>query len=92
MDDTKLSTDGVGGVEGGIGGSPTNSITIANITMSGNGCNKASMRSTLRCGSNAAGEPLTVHVMFSSDAQEENFVVDYRCIAAMPIIQGIFGH
>jgi hypothetical protein len=44
------------------------------------------------CGSNAAGEPLPVHVMFSSYAQEENFVVDYRWIAAMPRIQGIFGH
>jgi hypothetical protein len=50
------------------------------------------MSSTLMCGSNAAGEPLTVHVMFSSYAQEENFVVDYRWIAAMPRIQGIFGH
>jgi hypothetical protein len=67
MDETKFSIDGA---DGGIGGRPANSITIANITRSGTGCNKVSMSSTLICGYNAAGEPLPVRVMFSSDAQE----------------------
>jgi hypothetical protein len=89
MDETKFSMDGA---DGGIGGRPANSITIANITRSGTRCNKASMRSTLVCGYDAAVEPLPVHVMFSSNAQEDNFVIDYRWIAAMPKIQGIFGH
>jgi hypothetical protein len=88
MDETKFSMDGA---DGGIGGRPENSITIATITSSGTSCNKASMNITLMCGSNAAGEPLTVHVMLYSDAQEENFVADYRWIAAMPRIQGIVG-
>jgi hypothetical protein len=44
------------------------------------------------CGSNAAGEPLPVHVMFSSDAQEENYSIDYRWIADFPRVQGVFGH
>jgi hypothetical protein len=89
MDETKFSMDGA---DGGIGGRPANSSTITNITRSGTGCNKANMSITLMCGSNAAGEPLPVHVMLSSDAQEDNFVVYYRWIAAMPRIQGIFGH
>jgi hypothetical protein len=38
MDETKFSMDGT---DCGIGGRPTNSITIANITRSGTGCNKA---------------------------------------------------
>jgi hypothetical protein len=89
MNEMKFSMDGA---DGGIGGRPTNSIIIANITRHGTGCNKASISITLVCGSNASGEPLSVHVIFSSDAHEENFVIDYRWIAAMPIIQGIFGH
>jgi hypothetical protein len=44
------------------------------------------------CGSNAAGEPLPVHVMFSSDAQEENYSIDYSWIADFPRVQGVFGH
>jgi hypothetical protein len=30
------------------------------------------------CGSNAAGEPLTHHIMFSSEAKEE-FTKTYKC-------------
>jgi hypothetical protein len=92
MDETKFSMDRADGGIGGIGGRPTNSITIANITRSGTGYNKASMSSTLMCGTNAAGEPPPVHVMFSSNAQEENFVVDCHWVAVMPKIQGIFEH
>jgi hypothetical protein len=38
MDETKFSMDGT---DCGIGGRPANSITVANITRSGTGCNKA---------------------------------------------------
>jgi hypothetical protein len=73
MDQTKFSMDGL---DGEIGGHPANSITIAGTTRSGTATDKASLSSTLMCGSTAAGEPLPIHAMFSSDAQEENMVVD----------------
>jgi hypothetical protein len=44
------------------------------------------------CGSNAPGYPLSVYVMFFSDAQEENYSIDYRWIANFPRVQGIIGH
>jgi hypothetical protein len=72
IEETKFSMDGA---DGGIDRRPENSITIANMTRSGTSCNKASMSSTLMCGYNAAREPLPVHVMFYSNAQEENFFV-----------------
>jgi hypothetical protein len=89
MDETKFSTDGS---DGGIGGRPANSVTISDTTRAGTGTNKSSLISTLMCRSNAAGAPLPVHVMFSSDAQEENYSIDYRWIADVPRVQGIFGH
>jgi hypothetical protein len=54
----------------------------------------SSFSSTLMCGSNAVGDPLSlpVHVMFPSDAQEENYSIDYHRIADFPRIQGVFGH
>jgi hypothetical protein len=66
MDETKFSTDGS---DGGIGGRPANSVTISDTARSGTGTNKSSLSSTLMCGSNTAGKPLYVHVMFSFDAQ-----------------------
>jgi hypothetical protein len=89
MDETKFSMDGS---DGEIGGRPANSITIAGTTRSGTATNKASLSSTLMCGSTAAGEPLPIHAMFSSDAQEEKMVVDYRWIADFPRVQGRYGH
>jgi hypothetical protein len=89
MDETKFSIDGS---DGEIGGLPANSITIAGTTRSGTAKNKANLSSTLMCGSTAAGEPLPIHAMFSSDAQEENMVVDYRWIADFPRVQGRYGH
>jgi hypothetical protein len=44
------------------------------------------------CGSNAVGETLPVHVMFYSDAQEDNYSIDYRWMADFPRVQGVFGH
>jgi hypothetical protein len=70
MDETKFSMDG------GIGGRPENSITMLGVARVGTAMNKSSTASTLICGSNAAGELLPVHIMFSSDAQEENYQVD----------------
>jgi hypothetical protein len=92
MDETKFSMDGSDGEIGEIGGRPANSITIAGTTRSGTTTNKASLSSTLMCGSTAAGEPLPIHAMFSSDAQEENMVVDYQWIADFPRVQGRYGH
>jgi hypothetical protein len=66
MNETKFSMDGS---YGEIGGRPANYITIAGTTRSGTAINKASLSSTLMCGSTAAGEPLPIHAMFSSDAQ-----------------------
>jgi hypothetical protein len=89
IDGTKFSTDGS---DGGIGGCPANSVTISDTTRAGTGTNKSSLSINLMCGSNAAGEPLPVHVMFSSDAQEENYSINYRWIADLPCVQGVFGH
>jgi hypothetical protein len=89
MDDTKFSIDGS---DGGIGGHPANSVTISDTTRAGTGTNKSSLSSTLICGSNAMGEPLPVHVIFSSDAQEENGSIDYHWITDFPRVQGVFGH
>jgi hypothetical protein len=89
MDETKFSMDGS---DGAIGGHPAKSITIAGTTRSGTATNKASLSSTLMCGSTASGDPLPIHAMFSSDAQEENMVVDYRWIADFPQVQGRYGH
>jgi hypothetical protein len=67
MDETKFSMDGS---DVDIGGRPTNSITIAGTTRYGTATNKASLSSTIVCGSTVTGEPLPIHTMFSSDAQE----------------------
>jgi hypothetical protein len=44
------------------------------------------------CGSNVAGETIPVHIMFYSDAQEENYLIDYRWITDLPCVQCVFGH
>jgi hypothetical protein len=62
------------------------------IARAGTAVNKASMSSTLMCGSNAAGKALPIHVMFSSDAQEENYQVDARWLADFPRVRARFGH
>jgi hypothetical protein len=89
MDETKFSTDGS---VGGIGGRPANSVTTSETTRAGIVTNKSSLSITLICGSNTAGEPLPVNVMFSSDAHEETYSIDYRWIVDFPRVQGIFGH
>jgi hypothetical protein len=50
------------------------------------------MSSTLMCGSNAAGEALPIHMMFSYDAQEENYQVDARWLADFPRVRARFVH
>jgi hypothetical protein len=54
--------------------------------------NKSLMSSTLLCGSNAAGKALPVHVMFSSDAQEENYQADARRLSDFPHVVARFGN
>jgi hypothetical protein len=49
MDEMKFS---MGGSDGGIGGLPANSITLLGVARAGTVMNKASMSSTLMCGSN----------------------------------------
>jgi hypothetical protein len=85
MDETKFSMDGS---DGEMGGRPANYITIAGTTRSDAATNKANLSSIIMCGLNAKGEPLPIHAMFSSDAQEENMVGDYIWIADFPRVQG----
>jgi hypothetical protein len=92
MDETKLSTGGSDGSYGGIGGHPVNSVMIADTTRAGTSTNKSNLSSTLMCGSNATDDPLPVHVMFSYDAQEGNYSIDYMWITNFPHVQGVFGH
>jgi hypothetical protein len=72
MDETKFSMDGS---DGEIGGCPANLITISRTTRYDTSTNKASLSSTLMCGSTAAGEPLPIHVMFYSEAQEKKWLL-----------------
>jgi hypothetical protein len=89
MDETKFSTDGS---DGGIGGRPVNSITMMGVARARTAVSKASMSRTLMCGSNSAGEALPIHVIFSSDAQEESYQVDARWLADFPYVRARFGH
>jgi hypothetical protein len=45
------------------------------------------------CGSNAAGEAMPIHIMFSSDAKEEsNYAVNAAWILVLPCVTAQFGH
>ncbi len=45
------------------------------------------------CGSNATGEAMPLHVMFSSEAkQESNYAVNAAWILDLPHVVGWFGH
>jgi hypothetical protein len=89
MDEMKFSMEGS---DGGIGRHPANSMTLLGVSRAGTAMNKLSMSSTMMCGSNAAGEALPVHVMFSSDAQEENYQVDARWLTNFPRVVARFGN
>jgi hypothetical protein len=89
MDEMKFSMDGSDRL---TGGRPENLITLLGVARSGTTMNNSSMSSTLMFGSNAAGEALPVHVMFSSDAQEENYQVDARFLANFPRVVARFGN
>jgi hypothetical protein len=55
--------------------------------------NKTNLSSSLMCGSNAAGEEMPLHIMFSSDAEEaQNYAVNAAWIVALPRVTGKFGH
>ena len=71
MDETKLSLDGF---NGGIGGHPACTITVKCFSCPGTACNKPSSSSTFMCGSKAAGEPIPMHIMFLSDAQDDESI------------------
>jgi hypothetical protein len=52
-----------------------------------------SISSTLVCGSNAAGEPLPLHIMFSSSAQsEDNYSVSAEWMFDLSRVFIQFGH
>ena len=68
MDETKLSLDGS---DGTFGGRPSLTVSVRGINRPGTAQNKSSFSSTLMCGSNAAGEPLPLHRMFSSKAENQ---------------------
>lgn len=55
--------------------------------------NKTNISSSLMCGSNAAGEAMPLHIMFSSDAKDElNYAVNAAWIVSLPRVTGRFGH
>ena len=89
IDETNLSLDGS---DGGRGGRPACSITIKHCQRPGTAQNKAGLSSSLMCGSNAAGEAMPLHVMFSSKAEEENMAVKLSWIDGLPSVSGMFGH
>ena len=89
IDKTNLSLDGS---DGGRGGRPACSITIKHCQRPGTAQNKAGLSSSLMCGSNAAGEAMPLHVMFSSKAEEENMAVKLSWIDGLPSVSGMFGH
>jgi hypothetical protein len=71
------------GSDEGCGGQPASSITISGAIHPGTSANKSNVASTLMCGSNAAGEALPLHIMFSSKAEDEkNYLVNIEwCLA-----------
>jgi hypothetical protein len=78
LDETNFSLDGS---DGGQGGCPSQSIAVAGVNRPGTAINKSSVSSTLMCGSNAAGEPLPLHIMFSSEANKKsNYTVNVQWI------------
>jgi hypothetical protein len=90
VDETNLSLDGS---DGGRGGRPGCTITIKHCSRPGTAQNQSSVSSSLMCGSNAAGEAMPMHIMFSSDAKEEaNFAVNASWIIDLPRVTGQFGH
>ena len=90
IDETNLSLDGS---DGGRGGRPSNTITIKGCQRPGTGQNKAGLSSSLMCGSNAAGEPMPLHIMFSSSAAEEkNYAVNASWLVGLPRVHALFGH
>ncbi len=68
IDETNLSLDGL---DSGHGGQPACSITMKNCNHPGTAQNKSSISSSLMCGSNAVGEAMPLHIMFSSEARKE---------------------
>jgi hypothetical protein len=90
LDETNFSLDGS---DGGRGGRPSASYTVSGFCRPGTASNKTSVASTLMCGSNAAGEPLPLHIMFSSAAQDEtNYSVSAEWMFDLPRIYAQFGH
>jgi len=90
IDETNLSLDGS---DGGRGGRPACTITMKHCNRPGTAQNKTSLSSSLMCGSNAAGEAMPLHIMFSSDAKEaDNYAVNAAWIVSLPRVKGTFGH
>jgi hypothetical protein len=89
MDETKLSLDGS---DGQFGGRPALTISVRGVNRPGTAQNKSGFSSTLMCGSNSAGEPLPLHIMFSSKAEnEENFQVRADWLVELPSVTVQFG-
>jgi hypothetical protein len=90
IDETNMSLDGS---DGGRGGRPACTITIKLCNRPGTAQNKTNVSSSLMCGSNAAGESMPLHIMFSSDAKDElNYAVYAAWIVSLPRVTGRFGH
>jgi hypothetical protein len=90
MDETNFSLDGG---DGGHGGRPTSSITISGAICPGTSANKSKIASTLMCGSNAAGEALPLHIMFSSKAEDEKkYSINIEWPFGLPRVFAEFGH
>jgi hypothetical protein len=90
VDETNLSLDGL---DGSCGDHPACTITVKLCNQPGMAQNKTNMSSSLMCGSNAAGEAMPLHIMFSSDTKEaQNYAVNAAWIVALPHVTGKFGH
>jgi len=89
IDESNLCLDGS---DGNRGGRPALSIIAEGLNRVGTAQNKSSVTSTIMCGSNAYGETLPLHIVFSSDASnEENFTVNTDWITGLPTVKCLFG-
>ncbi len=82
LDETKFSVDGS---DGGVGGRPALFVTNVGLHWPGMATNKSSLSSMLICRSNAANDPLPMHIMCPSNAEDEwNFAVRADWVANLP--------
>lgn len=89
LDESNLSLDGSDGLRGGR---PASSIIARGVNRIGTAQNKSSVSSTIICGSNAFGEAMPIHIVYSSDATDETrFSVNTDWLQGLPKVECTFG-